>query len=301
MRNERDPVRQAVLSAVADLPYELITAAAVPGLDRLVTEALNARDASSASAAVAARLAFRVLWLSGGRTGDDAAQLSQWALTTVERLGAWQAHAPVPGVDLVRVLRRGQEQQLWQHVHEPARQALRRDQAWPVLRVARLLGRRAWNLPELQDLLADAMGVRNDAVLREAATLWLDCPTTRAERAAWIVDADPSTATIPAVLDVLVTTRTDLLERHVLTGRPLSGRLATRAVWVPMVSRDRQQRWTPRQQTLYRRMLRIGALDEKAQRWHQVQCGCWRPPQALRPPTFRICSPATTSWSPRRS
>jgi hypothetical protein len=149
MRNERDPVRQVVLAAVADLPYGLMTAAAVPALDRLVTETLNARDASSTSAAATARLAFRVLWLSGGRDDADAAQLSRWALATVERLGAWQSHAMVPGLDLVRVLRRGQEHQLWQ--------------------------------PELQDMLADAMGVRNDAVLREAATLWLDCPTTRAE------------------------------------------------------------------------------------------------------------------------
>ena len=251
IRNERDPVRVRVLAAVAQLPYRLFTPAAVPALDRLVSDALNARDASPATTAAVSRLAFRVLWQAAA--APDGGPLADWALGTMGRLGAWHARAFDPAAELLSATRRGQEAAVWRYLRAPLTDLLRRGQAGPLLRLAAALGRRAWSISELQQLLGEAVHVNDDRVIREAVRLWLAIPRTRDERAGQLIATDPSIITLPQVLTVATTRRTELLDQYLLPGRPLRGRFGTKgATWVPLIVPAVVARWNPRQQAAYR-------------------------------------------------
>lgn len=59
LRNEQDPVRLAAVGALAEIPNRLFLAAHVPVLDRLVSDALAARDCSYHTRLALARLATR--------------------------------------------------------------------------------------------------------------------------------------------------------------------------------------------------------------------------------------------------
>jgi hypothetical protein len=260
IRNERDPVRVRVLTAVAQLPYRLFTSAAVPALDQLVSDALNVRDASPATTAAISRLALRVLWQAAAE--PDGGPLADWALGIMGRLGAWHARAFDPAAELLSATRRGQEAAVWHYLRTPLTDLLRRGQAWPLLRLAAVLGRRAWPISELQQLLGEAVQVNDDRVIREAVRLWLAAPRTRDERADQLIGTDPSTITLPGVLAVVTTSRTDLLDRDLLPARPLQGRFGTKgARWVPLVAPAIVARWNPRQQAAYRGLLHSAIAD----------------------------------------
>jgi hypothetical protein len=106
VRNERDEVRAVVLRAAAALPIPLLTVQALPALDRLVRDALDARDTSPQTVSAAARLVYRVLWASAGR--PEGAPLARWALGTAELMGGRDAHGLVPDPNALGRLRRGQ-------------------------------------------------------------------------------------------------------------------------------------------------------------------------------------------------
>ena len=265
IRNERDLVRAGVLSALSRLPFRLLVPAAVPALDRLVRDTLDARDTSPVSLGALTRLAFRVLWQSAAHLDDaDPAgrTLAGWALATLEQLGGWNTHALTPGDRLAATLRRGQEEALWQHVSGPIGAALERGEAGPLLRLATELGRRAWPITGLQEMLGRATASTQDATIREAARLWLAPSATRPERAGRLVSADASMIRLDSVWNVVQLRRTDLLERHVLRGEPLRGRFATQGWWLPEVSPAVVLLWNAEQQAAYRRLLRR-ALDDQ--------------------------------------
>jgi hypothetical protein len=274
IRNERDPVRSAVLRAVARLPFRLLVPAAVPALEQLVRDTLNARDASPVSLAALADLGFRVLWQSAAQLDDaDPAGrvLAEWALSTEEQLGGWHPDALIPSLDLLSSLRRGQEAALWPYIRRPIEAALDRGQPWPLLRFAAELDRRAWALAELQDLLGRATRSAHDGVIQEAIRLWLAPPSTRNERVGRLVSADASTIRLEPVWNVVKLRRTDLLDRYVLRGKRLRGRFATEGWWLPQVPPAVVLLWSSSQQAAYRRLLRRALDDAGLPRWSRAQ------------------------------
>jgi hypothetical protein len=274
IRNERDPVRAGVLRAVARLPFRLLVPAAIPALERLVRDTLNARDASPASLAALADLGFRVLWQSAAHLADaDPAGrvLAEWALATEEQLGGWHPDALIPGHHLLSGLRRGHETILWQYIRRPIEAALDRGQPWPLLRLAAELDRRAWPLTELQEMLGRVTRFAHDGMIREAVRLWLAPPATRNERAGQLVSADPSTIRLEPVWNVVKLRRTDLLDRYVLRGKPLSGRFATKGWWLPQVPAAVVLLWSSGQQAAYRTLLRRALADQGLPRWSRAQ------------------------------
>nr|MDT0663333.1 hypothetical protein [Micromonospora sp. DSM 115978] len=243
LRNEQDPVRAAALTALARVA-RLLTPDAAPGLTRLVTDAVEARDASAATTAALSTLAADVL-----QHHVDVPGLCEWALLTID-LVATGARAPLlRRFDLV--LRRGQERMVVERLCGWVEASAARGRYGPLFALTRALGRRAWLVPELQDLLRQAIGPHTiAAVASTAINLWLDDPRRRGERVAEIIAIDPSAVTIASVWRVICTYRTDLLDR-VLVDQPPSGRFLQRSVrwagghpWCP-------QRWLPRQQAGY--------------------------------------------------
>lgn len=80
-------------------------------------------------------------------------------------------------------LRHGQEHEFFHAVRDWLEGGLRRGAYEPLFAVARALGRRAWQLPALQDMRRRSVDPGNvSAVMRKGITLWLADPKARSQR-----------------------------------------------------------------------------------------------------------------------
>jgi len=255
LRNEQDPVRRGALTALAAVPAGLFDDASAGALTTIATDALEARDTSWQSRDALRSLACKVL-AHHALTGND--DLLAWALTVFEQLAGtmW-------GMSLGRLshtLRRGQEKDVYQALAPWIRRGADHGDHELALALAEALARRGWALTELQGALSDAIRRGTNTTASRAICLWLADPAPRDERVAELVRWDPTTAVLPPVARVLSTRRTDLLDPY-LTGAVLEGQfVASGTRWFPLL--DSWERWLPRQQTAYGRLLAQVAADE---------------------------------------
>jgi hypothetical protein len=258
LRNEQDPVRAAALTALAGVA-PLLTAGTAAALTRIVTDAVEARDASAATTGALAQLAAATLQQHLGEPG-----LRDWALLTIDLIGSASRVPVLHRFD--SVLRRGQEAMVVDRLHGWVEGSAERGWYGPLFALTRALGRRAWRVPALQELLRRAVGPGTTAwVARTAVELWLEDPRARGERVAEVLTVDPSTVTIPVVWRTVSTRRTDLLDR-VLARRP-RGRLIDAGVrWVPGLP-ERADRWLPRQQAAFVALQQLLIDDAESPVW----------------------------------
>ncbi|MGC4813375.1 hypothetical protein ACLQ29_22845 [Micromonospora sp. DT228] len=253
LRNEQDSVRAAALTALAELS-RLLRADSVEALTQLTVDATTTRDASSRTLAALGSLAVGVL----GQHHDDPPLLG-WALKTLDRLFGGHRLPPLPPLD--ETLRHGQEEMVFDRLRPWIEAGMSRGRCTELFAVTRALGRRAWRLPQLQELLRRAGTPGTVApVVREAVELWLADPTTRAQRVEQVLARDLSTITFPTVWRAVSTRRTDLLDRVLLDPPPRGAFLTADARWVPGPP-VHAERWLPRQQQAYVRLLEQVAAD----------------------------------------
>ncbi|MCX5401053.1 hypothetical protein [Streptomyces sp. NBC_00102] len=256
LRDEREPVRTAALRALLDTPPVLFTAASEPLLDRIATDAVEARDSSAATRAALGSLAVTVLRehaATGSRT------LVSWSLRTLVRLTGSTGGADLGRLD--RTLRRGQEHQVFEALRTWLEAGAERSDYGLVLAMARAAGRRAEGMAELQDLLRQAVRYGDVPTARAAITLYLEPLRQRDARVEEVLDRDRSALAIPAVWRVVARRRTDLLD-GVLGGQVPSGRFATRASERTVPVGHETALWTPGQQKAALRGLERTADDE---------------------------------------
>ncbi|MFG1715215.1 hypothetical protein [Micromonospora sp. NPDC049203] len=239
LRNEQDPVRAAALTALATVA-PLLTAMNAGGLTGLTTDAVDARDTSATTTTALSRLAVDVLTLH-----VDVPELAEWALLTIDKVSS-DANVPVLR-RLDTVLRHGQEQVVFDRLRGRIEDGMARGRYGLLFALTEALGRRAWRLPELQDLLRRAVGPDTlPPVARAAAGLWLADPRTRSRRVAEVLAVDASAVALHEVWTIVCASRTDLLDR--VLDRPPRGRFVERGLrWVPDTA-PYAQRWLPRQQ-----------------------------------------------------
>ncbi|MBB4956322.1 hypothetical protein FHR38_000055 [Micromonospora polyrhachis] len=270
LRNEQDPVRVAALTALAKVA-RLLTPGAAAGLAQLTSDAVEARDASAATTAALSTLAVDTL-----QHHVDVPELREWALATIDMMGT---SARVP---LLRrfdgVLRRGQETMVVRRLHDWVETAAGRGEYGPLFALTHALGRRAWRVPQLQEMLRRAIHPRTSAGVAEVAIrLWLDDPRSRGERVAEVLATDPSTVTIPVVWETICSSRTDLLDRvfnrHLLDrvfNRHLRGRFIEAGTrWVPGSARH-PERWLPRQHAAFVALQERIIVDADATVWQRA-------------------------------
>ncbi|MET9406386.1 hypothetical protein ABZX90_11560 [Streptomyces sp. NPDC002935] len=255
LRNEQDPVRSAALGALSAVRPALFTEDAEPVLDRITADAVEARDSSPATRRHLSRLALSVL---GEHAAGGSRELVNWALRTLVRISG-----STGGADLGRLdakLRRGQEHQVYEALRPWIEVGAEKADYSLAFAVARAVGRRAAGMPELQELLWQAIRYGNDATVRTAVDLWLEPPATRDERATRLLALEPSAAALRPVLQVVTRRRTDLLD-PLLAEAPPYGRFLTRGTpWTVPLDRD-VRRWVPRQQQAALRQLAEAAED----------------------------------------
>ncbi|MET9896750.1 hypothetical protein ABZZ47_42595 [Streptomyces sp. NPDC006465] len=242
LRNEQDPVRSAALGALSGVRPALFTEDAEPCLDRITADAVEARDSSPATRRHLSVLALSVL---REHAAGGSRELVNWALRTLVRISG-----STGGADLGRLdaeLRRGQEHQVYEALRPWIEAGAEKADYSLAFAVARAVGRRAAGMPELQELLWQAIRYGNDTTVRTAVDLWLEPPATRDERVSRILALEPSAAALWPVLQVITRRRTDLLD-PLLAEAPPYGRFLTRGTpWTVPVDRD-VRRWVPRQQ-----------------------------------------------------
>jgi hypothetical protein len=193
--------------------------------------------------------------------------LVRWALRTVVRLSGHTGGADLGRLD--HTLRRGQEHQVFEALRPWLEAGAEKVDHGLTFALARALGRRAAGMPELQELLRQAIRFGNDATVRAAVPLWLDDPATRDERVTEVLALDPSAAVLPAVLHVLTLRRTDLLD-VVLDETPPYGRFLSKPTrWLPPLG-GAVGRWLPRQQQAAARRYAREAADTAAHTHRRV-------------------------------
>ena len=287
LRNEQDPVRRAALTALATVPAERFedTEEVADALARLVADALAARDASWPTTEALLKTACRILAhhaaAVGGATdattddvlpaaADDDADgetgpaggLLAWALTALEQLAGAGVAFPFGRLD--RSLRRGQEFAVHRALEPWIMRGIERADHRLALALAQALGRRAWDIPALQQNVAHAIRHGTTATCRQAIELWLADFRHRDERVGVLVAWDPTVAMFGRVAGNLSLRSTDLLDGYLDGDKPLEGRFIPRgAVWVPTF-RPSAYRWQPRQLTAYARLTARIAEDAGA-------------------------------------
>ncbi|HWS36189.1 MAG TPA: hypothetical protein VN408_26070, partial [Actinoplanes sp.] len=260
LRNEQEPVRRPALNALTRLAG-LLTADSAGPLTRVVTDAVDARDTGRAVLHALSGLAVETL-----RRHVDVPELREWALLTIDlttadgREPALRRFGPE--------LRRGQESTVFDRLRGWVTAAFDRGDSRALFALTRALGKRARNVPELQELLGRATGPEwTPGVVRQAIGWWLDDPRERPRRVAALLAADPSTVTVDRVWETVDGNRTDLLD--LVLDTPPRGRLLNDGQdWLPRDTRP--ERWLPRQRARFVELLRRRAGDPGLSVWERA-------------------------------
>ncbi|MFI6649303.1 hypothetical protein ACIBI8_17045 [Streptomyces sp. NPDC050529] len=257
LRNEQDPVRSVALHALAAVPAGLFTDAAEPALDLIAADAVEARDSSHATRHALSTLALGLL-REHAATGRRA--LVSWALRTLVRISGNTGGADLGRLD--RTLRRGQETDVFEALRPWLEAGAEKADYGLVFALTRALGRRAAGLPELQELLWQAVRFGENSAARTAVGLWLEPVAHRSERVERLLAVEPSAGALPEVLRVLTGCRTDLLDPYLGDPPPYGRFLPHGAPWALQPDTG-VRRWVPRQRRAALRALERAARDEK--------------------------------------
>ncbi|MFC7814584.1 hypothetical protein ACFUTR_08010 [Streptomyces sp. NPDC057367] len=256
LRNEQDPVRAAALRALAGTRAALLSEESAEHLDRVVTDAVEARDCSAGTRRPLISLALAVL-AEHAATGPRA--LVDWSLRSLVRLSESTGRVELGRLD--RTLRRGQERLVFEALRPWLQACAAKGDHRPVLAFAESAGRRAQDMTDLQELLWRAFRDGDVTAASGALLAWLQPVRTRDERVARVLAHDPSAADLPVVWRLLARRRTDLLG-VLLADTPPHGRFLPEGrqltVWVEAAD---VRRWVPRQQARLLRSLSARAAD----------------------------------------
>lgn len=247
-KNEQDPVRLAMLDALAGIASARIPDTSLDDVGAIVGEALDAADLSAATARAAQLVAAHVL-----RREPEAGMALLARVLTVRgsldgaAIGATLSIAEARRFDpvLARVTT------VW----------VERERAAAAISLAHGLGARLRHMHATLDAIDGLCGSPHLVVLAHLLGLLRRFDRGRfARRAVALLAADSSSACLPDIARFVATRRTDLLD-PLLRAEPMVGRFATgRAHWV--LDFDlRFGGWTPAQHTLHATSLQ-GLLDD---------------------------------------
>ncbi|MFI8278964.1 hypothetical protein ACIGBH_29580 [Streptomyces sp. NPDC085929] len=255
LRNDRDPVRAAALTALAAVPVPLLAAGtAVASLERIALDAVEARDCSSETHRALQQLVFAVL-----QDPAPPSVLLDWALRTLHELTVRTGRLVHGGYGTV--LPPGRARQVFDLLRPWLDVRAAQGEHQPLLTFAEHLGERGHRMPELQRMLDEALRRCTDGVFPQLARVWLSDPGTRGERVAALLEREPSAVALSPVLDVLSAHRTDLLD-SVLAARPPYGRFLREGSVRPLPRLAEAGRWVPRQQEEAAWLAEVAVGDE---------------------------------------
>jgi hypothetical protein len=263
IRNDQDTVRLNAIQAVVNLPPTLLTDRLTDALDRLLTDALAARDASWATRRALTQLAERAV-VRGAV--DDRPDVLEWGLQAQARLSENTGSLSLYG--LVDGLPRGREVEVYEVLRPAIEAAAKRNEFGLALAVAAAFGRRAWSLQPLQEVLEQAVWCNQEYTVESACRYWLDAPATRGHRVEQIIARDVRMARWHPVWWLVTELRTDLLDPVLAATDQIRRFDRNSAAWeVPSYA---LRLWLPRQQDRYAELLVGVARDERMPEWYRA-------------------------------
>jgi hypothetical protein len=263
LAGDQDPVRQHALGTLAKAPPWLFRTADLALVATLMTDAAQARDCSPRTQQAVRTLAGRLI-REGALTGRP-----DLVDTGLLGLSAFGRHRQFPHLGrLDHDLPRGGEHQVFEALRPRLERDAQRGEFELVISLARSLGRRAWAMPGLQELVAQARKATDDQMVSRAVTLWLAPPASRDERLGEVFRTDRSTIVFPAVCEGIGTRRTDLLD-DVFT-KPLHGRFLKKGRRHVPRFESGFGRWLPRQVAAYAELVARVAEERTAQVWERA-------------------------------
>ncbi|MEV6610643.1 hypothetical protein [Kutzneria sp. NPDC051319] len=263
LSNEQDPVRRAALQAIAAIPAGLLAQSDLSQLEKIATDALEARDASWIT-----RQAVEAVAMSLIRHGatTTASPVLDCGLRIMDLAGGHNRTLNLHALD--RNLPHGAEHAVFQVLRPRIAADARVDRHELALSLAAGLRRRAWAMPDLQNYLGTAVTAADDGTVRRAIDLWLAPPATRSERVEIVFGRDPSTITVGSVAEAISRRRTDLVDR-VLAG-PVHGRFVNPGVRLVPIFDDSLRHWLPRQVARYAELLTDLATAPEKTVWERT-------------------------------
>lgn len=237
---EQDPVRLAMIDALAALPVRRFTAAHLEDVGAIVGDALDAADLSYGTASAAERLVVRLFRV-------DALWGANWLTTILQKRGSLSA---VGG--LADALLPSDVDRLAPGLVELSKTWMTQERSGTLLWLATSLGIRLPRVPALLDAL-EHMSREQPFVAVAALSLALlrkHAPKRFATMVPELLAVDPSYVVVDAVATFVSVHRQDLLGPF-LSGTPMTGRFATgRTTWAIRFARG-HGRWTSRLQVLH--------------------------------------------------
>ncbi len=250
-RFEQDPVRMAMLCALAELPTRCFDKDKLPALGEVFQHAIDAQDLSYETSAAMERLVVRLFRI-------DAV----WAADWLTRLLAVRGMPSMLG--LVDGLTPGQVAALAPAIEPLCSAWAKRERAGALLWLARSFGKRLALVPAL---LAALERLATEQPFVHVATAALEllrrhAPKRFTEVAVELLEADPSTILVPSVAQHVSTRRQDVLDPF-LVKRKMRGRFASgRSSWVVHFSSGLGT-WSSRQHELQAAALHSLLRDKK--------------------------------------
>ncbi|KAB8144353.1 hypothetical protein F8S13_05610 [Chloroflexia bacterium SDU3-3] len=248
-RNEQDPVRVAMIQALAALPPSRWRVEHLEALGQVIRAALDARDCSPGTANWAARLVLRLLPFHPGWAAPWLATLSrERGVVLGGGLRGLLAPAEVRAIApaLLPVLLAWEPREREQAIFQAARMFKQRLELFPelVALLERLVGdKRGWVAAQALGIIAQYLPKRLPQLVPE------------------LLVSDPSWVTQPVVYQFLHRRRQDLLAPF-LGQQAYKGRFATGKTRFVLPLMDGFFRWTPGQQREFAKVL-TELIDDK--------------------------------------
>lgn len=241
LANEQDPVRCAAALALAGISANLLVRAPIEPLQAFAKVVAEARDTSSTTLLALQRLAWGLIE-QAARTGTDiAAPLAMletlYGPADTTRVPSQLAIPTASVAAVVTALLPRMRAQAERHDY------------WLAFALWQSLAQRAWDVPELSELIETALTAPSDYWQRAAADAWLEPPATRGQRVEALLELDETFVTLPIVQRVLCQHRQDLVD-VCFRATPLKGRFWKRIRFVPVLAGPFDG-WLPRQLLSY--------------------------------------------------
>lgn len=247
--NDQDLVRNAALHPLADAPAGLLSAVPVASLRNAIMAARDSRDATRETFALLAR------WLTRSLADALRHQRGARAQELQELLPRLHTDERSPGSPaLANGLARDSADQLWHGVRSSVLRDVQAGRFAAAVRIASLLGKHLPSVAELDALIGEiARTPGRSTEAEKAARLWITPASTREQRLEQLVQDVPERALSDGVWQVVVTRRTDLLDR-----------LLELDTCLPEVAPSWRGRWTGRQRAAAERRAIAVAGDPEA-------------------------------------